>query len=334
MGADAIWITEADVVGLIDLRKAIAALEAALREEARGAARNMTKTLLQYGKSNLHAIGGRLGNFVGTKTWAHTQGGTCPLLLLWNAADGSLAAVIEAFALGSLRTGGISGLAASWMAQEKSRVLAIAGTGKQSLAQVGAMLAVRPVERIKIYSPREESRRAFSQKVSEEFGIEGEVCSSMEEACREAQIVTLVTRAAQPFLGAAMLERGAHLNAVGAIAPDREEFTQDVFGRATLVAVDNLPGVQQLSREFITRYGAGGWDRVEPLSALIASGRRRTDADDLSIFKAMGMGISDLALGVALLERARAGGVGRVIPQPKKQKPRFSGATPGTQLRE
>ena len=55
--ADAIWITEAEVVQLMDLKEAIAALEVALREEARGEAQNMTKTLLQYGKNNLHAIG-------------------------------------------------------------------------------------------------------------------------------------------------------------------------------------------------------------------------------------------------------------------------------------
>src|SRR5438046_9440179 len=90
MGADAIWITEAEVVQLMDLKDAIVALEAALREEARGEAHNMTKTLLQYGKNNLHAIGGKLGSLVGTKTWTHTQGGTCPLLLLWGAEDGSL----------------------------------------------------------------------------------------------------------------------------------------------------------------------------------------------------------------------------------------------------
>ena len=143
MGADAIWITEAEVVQLMDLKDAIAALEAALREEARGEAHNMTKTLLQYGKNNLHAIGGKLGNLVGTKTWTHTQGGTCPLLLLWSADDGSLVAVIEAFALGNLRTGGISGLAADWMARRDAKVMAIAGTGKQALAQVGTMLAVR-----------------------------------------------------------------------------------------------------------------------------------------------------------------------------------------------
>jgi len=326
MSADAIWITEAEVVQLMDLKEAIAALEAALREEARGEAQNMTKTLLQYGKNNLHAIGAKLGKLVGTKTWTHTQGGTCPLLLLWSGEDGSLVAVIEAFALGNLRTGGISGLAADWMARKDAKVMAIAGTGKQALAQVGTMLAVRPLERLQVYSPRAESRGEFAKKAREEFGIETAACASPAEACKGAQIVTLVTRAAQPFVGAAVLDRGAHLNAVGAIAPDREEFAQDVFDRATRVAVDNLPGVQQLSREFMTRYASRGWDEVVPLSRLIAEGRRRSDGDDLSIFKAMGMGISDLALGAELVRRARERGLGRSLPQPRKVKPRLAGA--------
>jgi ornithine cyclodeaminase len=326
MDADAIWITEAEVVQLMDLKEAIVALEAALREEARGEAQNMTKTLLQYGRNNLHAIGGKLGGLVGTKTWTHTQGGTCPLLLLWSAEDGSLVAVIEAFALGNLRTGGISGVAADWMARRDAKVMAIVGTGKQALAQVGTMLAVRTVERLQIYSPREESRQAFAAKAREEFGIDAVSCASVSETCRGAQIVTLVTRAAQPFLSAAVLEKGAHLNAVGAIAPDREEFAQDVFARATLVAVDNLPGVQQLSREFMARYASSGWEEVLPLSRLIASGRRRSGADDVSLFKAMGMGISDLALGAELLKRARERGAGRAVPQPQKQKARLAPA--------
>ena len=325
MGTDAIWIAEAEVVQLMDLGEAIAALEAALREEARGEARNMTKTLLQYGKNNLHAIGGKLGTLVGTKTWAHTQGGTCPLLVLWSAEDGSLVAVIEAFALGNLRTGGISGVAANWMARKDAKVMALAGTGKQAIAQVGAMLAVRPIERLQVYSPRPGSRDDFARKAREQFGVETAACASAADACKGAHIVTLVTRAAQAFLGAGMLERGAHLNAVGAIAPDREEFAQDVFDRATLVAVDNLPGVQQLSREFMTRYSSGDWAGVMPLSNLVDRGRLRSDSDDISVFKAMGMGISDLALGVELVRRARERGIGRILPQPKKVKPRLAG---------
>src|SRR5262249_6317715 len=114
--------------------------------------------------------------------------------------------------------------------------------------------------------------------------------------------------------------------AVGAIAPDREEFAQDVFERASLVAVDNLPGVQQLSRELMTRYASSAWNDVLPLSKLIAAGRRRSPGDDVTLFKAMGMGISDLALGAELVKRARRRGIGRTIAQPKKVKPRLTRA--------
>lgn len=326
MTTDPLWLTESDVVALLDLKEAIAALEAALRKEASGEAQNMTKTLMQYGKSNLHAIGAKLGDTVGTKTWTHTPGGTCPLLLLWSATDGSLVAVIEAFALGNMRTGGISGVAADWMARPDAAVFGLIGTGKQALAQVATMLAVRPIERLQVYSPKPESRAAFVAKARDELGIEALDCDSAAHACRGAHIVTLVTRASQPFLDARMLEPGAHLNAVGAIAPDREEFTQDVFDRSSLVAVDNLPGVQQLSREFMTRYAARGWGEVLPLAQLIAAGRRRSANDDVTLFKAMGMGISDLALGVELVKRARQRGIGRTIAQPKKAKPRLSRA--------
>ena len=322
--SDPLWITEADVVGLMDLGEAIGALESALRAEAKGDAQNMSKTLMQYGKSNLHAIGARLDGLVGTKTWAHTEGGTCPLLLLWDAKNGALVAVIEAFALGNMRTGGISGVAANWLADPAAKVMGLIGTGKQALSQVGTMLAVRPIERLQVFSPTAEKRAAFATKVREEFGIEVVEAASTEAACKGAQIVTLVSRATTPFLTAAMLDEGTHLNAVGAIAPDREEFTQDVFARVTAVAVDNLAGVRQLSREFMTQYDKAGWDAVPTLATLIASGRRRTPKDDITLFKAMGMGISDLALGVELVKRAHARGVGRSIPQPKKAKARLA----------
>ena len=324
--SEPLWIPEQDVVALMSLGEAIPALEAALREEAAGGAANMPKTLLQFGKSNLHALGARLDGLVGTKTWAHTEGGTCPLLLLWDAGNGGLVAVIEAFALGNMRTGGLSGLATKWMATADASVLGLIGTGKQAMSQAAAVLAVRPIKRIQVFSPRAESRAAFAVRARAEFGVEALDVPSTAAACRGAQVVTLITRAASPFLTAAMLERGVHVNAAGAIAPDREEFAQDVFDRASVVAVDNLSTVKTLSREFMTRYQCRGWDEVHALSALIAAGRRREPADDLSLFKAMGMGISDLALGAEIVKRARRAGAGRPLPQPQKAKPRLGGA--------
>ena len=107
----------------------------------------------------------RAGGFAGTKTWAHTAGGATPLVTLWNSDTGKLEAIIEAFALGQMRTGGISGVATARMAAEGADELAIIGTGKQALTQVVAVAAVRPLKRIRVYSPTAENRRAFIAKL-------------------------------------------------------------------------------------------------------------------------------------------------------------------------
>lgn len=326
---DPVWITEAQVTSLLTLAEAIPALSTGLSLQAQGLAASMPKTMLQFGHNNLHALGARLGNYVGTKTWAHTEGGTCPLLLLWNADDGQLAAIIEAFALGNLRTGGTTGVATDWLARPDARVLAMAGTGKQALSQVAAVLAVRNIDEVRVYSPTPASREAFAARIQEAFpecGLRATAVGSMAAACDGADVVTVATRASAPFVDAAMLARGAHLNAIGAIAPDREEFCQDVFDRADVVAVDDLSSTQRLSREFRTRYGED-WQGVQTLSQRIHDGARRPPDADLTLFKAMGMGLSDLALGVEILQRARDQGAGRAIAAPVKSKPRFF-ATP------
>lgn len=328
MTGQPLWITEADVVELLSLGEAIGALERMLRIEAAGDAQNMAKTHAIWGGGHtLHAIGAVVPGVetVGTKTWAHTAGGATPLLILWDSESGRLRAIIEAFALGQMRTGSMTGVATKWMAGPEADKMAIIGTGKQALTQVAAVNAVRPLKRLRVHSPRAESRAAFIAKAGQHFDFPVEDCTSVEAATDGMPIVTLVTRAREAFMGADQLTRGAHLNAVGAIAPEREEFRQDVFARAGLVAVDTVDSVRRLSREFIEYYetGPGDWGAVKPISALVAGNAARGADADLSLFKAMGMGVSDLALGVEILSRAEKAGKGRPIPHPEKMPPRL-----------
>ncbi len=320
----AVWITEADVVELISLRDAIPALERGLAQESSGQAINMGKTHASWNqdRSTLHAIGAVMeGNgVVGTKTWAHTPGGACPLLILYSTETGSLVAVIEAFALGQMRTAGISGVATRWMAAEDSDDMALIGTGKQALAQVAGVFAVRPLQRLRVYSPNRENREGFINKARKQFPFEIINATSAQEAVDGADIVTLVSRARVPFLAAAMLASGCHINAVGAITPERQEFRQDVFARSDIIAVDSVDSVRRLSSEFIEQYGSDNarWTAVQPLSALVAKAAGRPAGTDLTLFKAMGMGLSDLSLGVEILARANAAGIGRAVPLPVK----------------
>lgn len=329
MSGDPIWISEGEVVELLSLAEAIGALERGLRLEAEGAAQNMAKTQALWGGGHtLHALGAVVpgASLVGTKTWAHTGGGATPLLLLWDSERGRLRAVIEAFALGQMRTGAMTGVATKWMATEGADTLAIIGTGKQAITQVAAVHAARPLKQLMVYSPRAESRAAFVDRVRSSFDFAVEGCASVAAATEGAPIVTLVTRAREAVLGAEHLAKDAHLNAVGAISPERGEFRQDVFGRVGAVAVDTLDSVKRLSREFMEYYenGPGDWAEVKPISALIASGFARDAATDVTLFKAMGMGISDLALGAEILERAAAKGAGRAFPHPRKAAPRLT----------
>jgi ornithine cyclodeaminase len=241
-----------------------------------------------------------------------------PLLILFDADSGALRAVIEAFALGQLRTGAVSGVATRWLAAEAADELAIIGSGRQAMAQVAAVAAVRRLRAVRVFSPTQVHREAFAAQVRDVLGIEARPAATVADAVADAPLVTLVTRARAPFLHASMLARGAHLNAVGAITLDRVEFSTDVFARCGIVAADSVPSVQRLSREFQDHYGsAGDWSAVTPLSSIVAGAARRTPATDVTLCKAVGMGVSDLAVGMEVLTRVSRTGRGRAIPQPE-----------------
>ena len=331
MRAPPIWLTEAQVASLIGLADAIPALERTLAMEAKAEAANMAKTHLDFGAHNtLHAIGASVtgAGLAGAKTWCHTEGGAAPLLILWDAEDGALQAVVEAFALGQMRTGGISGLATKWLAAEDADEMACLGAGRQAATQVAAVHAVRPLKRLRVWSPTADNRERFAARMEREIGIAAEASASARACAKDAPIVTTVTLARAPFLEADMIAPGAHVNAVGAIVPQRVEFTGDVFARCGVVAVDTLTGVQGLSSEFRSHYGAGkaSWDEVRPISAVIAAGRPRPPDADVTLFKAMGMGLSDLAMGIEILARARERGLGQTLPERVRATPRLQRA--------
>lgn len=323
-----IWLSEADVVSLLSLPEAIDALREGLAEEAAGLATNMVKTHATWDNgSTLHAIGAVFQGvgIVGTKTWAHTEGGAMPLLILMDAATGSVVAIIEAFALGQMRTGGISGVATDLLARSDATTMAMIGAGKQSITQVAAVAAVRKLESVTVWSPTPANREALANKVQESLEIPAIAAQSLEEALNGADIVTLATRARTPFLGTNALPSGVHINAVGAITPERAEFEPAMLERSTICAADSVAQVRKLSREFQEAFKSAenAWEKLRPLSELVAKKMHRPVGADLTVFKAMGMGISDLSLGIAILRRAQEAGLGRPLPIVKRQLPRL-----------
>ena len=322
---DPSWLTEAEVASLVTLPDAIAAVERWLASEAAGEAETMEKTHVGWGDGHgLHAIGAQAAasGYVATKTWAHTAGGATPLMIVWDSATGRLRAVIEAFVLGQLRTGAVSGVATRWMAHTDAAELALIGTGKQAMAQVAAVAAVRPLKRVRVFSPTPERRAAFVARLSAAgFGFEVVEARSVAAAVEGCAIVTTATRAREAFLDSAMVATGAHVNAVGAITPERREVAGDLVRRATQIVADSPSAARRLAAEL------GEGRDIVPLSSIVAARQSRAVGTDLTLFKAMGIGLADLAVAVEVLGRAEARGLGRRMPHPEKAVPRLQGGT-------
>jgi alanine dehydrogenase len=319
---------------MMDIPGAIAALERGLLAEAQGTAFNMVKTHAEWDGSTLHAIGAVFPTIgiCGTKTWTHTPAGATPLLILFDTNTGALKGIIEAFALGQMRTAAASGVATRWLAEPAADSFAIIGTGKQAITQVAAVLAVRPIRDIRVFSRDPAHRAQFVTRLRSEFQVEVADVASVKEATENASIVTVATRASDPILTADMLRPGAHVNSVGAIVPSRAEVAQDVLARSTRVVTDSIPQAQKLSREMIEFFGrdSSRWSAVRPLAAIVADQASRAGSDDLTIFKALGVGISDLSLGIELYRQALASGLGYAFSPPQRMSPRLGGASPGS----
>jgi ornithine cyclodeaminase len=128
-----------------------------------------------------------------------------------------------------------------------------------------------------------------------------------------------------------MIAAGSHINAIGAIVRSRAEIARDVLERCSQIVVDSVPAAQKLSREFIDYLGDAdteGWNRVRSLAEVVAVDESRDTSDDITLFKSLGMGISDLALGIELYRKVNATGLGREFSHPEKAMPRLGAAEP------
>jgi alanine dehydrogenase len=295
--------SEADVRDAVGLDSVIEAVESTLRAAADGMARNITKSMTTWlPASSAHAVGAvdLSRSLVAFKTWVNTPCGAAATMTVHDAGDGHLVAALQAGVLGALRTAAVSAVATRWLAAPGADELAILGTGRQALAQVQAVQAVRPLRRVRVWGRDPERRAAFAERVREASGLEVTAVTSVAAAVDGVPVVTLVTRATEPVLPAGVLAPGAHLNAVGAILPANAEFDPQLLATSRLTVVDDVDSARRSSRELREFYGED-WSPVRTLAEVVTRAVAPAAGPGPTVFKGLGMGLSDLAAVTAFL---------------------------------
>lgn len=301
-------ITEAQVRELLTMEQAIDVLDDAYAASARDEAASMPRAQLRTGDRILHAVGGSLldAGVVGTKTWLYTPEGASPLLVLFSLHDGSPLALVEAFALGQFRTAATSGLGTRLLARPDARRLALLGTGKQALPQARAVCTVRPIDHVALFGRDARRRASLARLLQDTLGVTVSEHADARDALAGADVVTTVTRTREPIVEGHMLEPGVHVNAVGAITPGAREIDADAVARFDVVVADSVVQARSDAAELKAAVDAGllQWDRVRQLAAFVEGDEPARRPEARTLFKALGLGLSDVALGRHVVSRA------------------------------
>src|SRR3954466_2917595 len=141
-----LYLTEADVEAVLSPADAVDAVEASFRHIAAGQVENRPRYRLRLGEGGLAVIAAAdlERGYAGAKVYSAFAEGSRFCVLLFDARTPELHAVIEADALGRLRTGAASGVAAKYLAKPEAASLGVIGCGWQARGQVDAIRAAMP----------------------------------------------------------------------------------------------------------------------------------------------------------------------------------------------
>ena len=238
------------------------------------------------------------------------------LVLLFEPKHGLPVAMMDAAEITAIRTAAVSGLATRLLAREGAGDLAILGAGELAHSHLAAMLAVRPIHRVRVWSRTLESAKAFAASAGKHHGIEIEPLEGVRETVEGADLICTVTMAKTPILMGDWVAPGAHLNVAGASRPNAVEIDTAMVTRSRYFC-DFRPSVFNEAAEYLDAIKSGAITPEHILGEIgeVANGSRpgRTGAEDITLFRSLGVAPEDLATAHYVLEQARAKSVGQTV---------------------
>jgi ornithine cyclodeaminase/alanine dehydrogenase-like protein (mu-crystallin family) len=143
-----------------------------------------------------------------------------------------------------------------------------------------------------------------------------EPAASPQEAAQQKDIVITATNSRDPVLMGEWLTDGTHLNIVGSNMMTKAEIDVAAIRRAKVIVVDSKEQAHLEAGDFrqALEEGVLHWPNVRELGAVIV-GRSpgRTDPQDITLFKSLGLAIEDITVAAKVVAKAKETNVGRWI---------------------
>jgi len=237
-------------------------------------------------------------------------------ILLFEPELGQPIALVEAGAVTAIRTAAASAVATRLLARPDATQLALLGSGIQARSHLEAMLEVRRIRKVRVWSRSAKTAQAFAEWASARFPVHIMEAEDPDTAVQHADIICTTTPSKTPILRGKNLRPGMHINAVGASVPSQRELDADAL-RAARLFTDRGESLENEAGDYMHALSTGAIDSRHLLAELgdLLNGKHpgRTSNDDITVFRSLGIAVEDLVAAHHVYERAVRRGIGTEI---------------------
>ncbi len=307
-------LTHRDVRALLDMPRAVEAVEQAFAAYARGEARMPAKVYLDLPEhqGDFRAMPSLMGDRAGVK-WvnAHPRNkerhGLPTVMGVYVLSDPRSAAplaIMDATVLTALRTGAAAGVATKHLAVRPFDRVGFIGCGVQARMFRDAHRVLGEFE-VLAADARPEAAEAFARE-------SGGRVVSIEEAAG-CPVVCIATPSTRPVIQRAWVKPGTHINAMGADGPGKQELDPQILLDARVVVDEPEQSIHGGELNVPIERGLFKAEQIAATIGEVITGTKagRTSPADITVFDSTGLAIQDVAVAAAVYEQALAQGAGQ-----------------------
>jgi len=323
-----LYLTQNDVKQILNMRDTIEIVEFGFKEMGRGLVEMPTRIYLHFPRyngflvampayvENLDAAGVKIATVHPNNPTKYSIPSVNARIILNDPKQGEPLAIMDGTYITMLRTGAAGAVGIKYLSRQDSQTAAIIGLGVQGRSQLMGLLEVRKIRKVKVFDVIKDLRNSYVSSMSREMGVEIHGTNSVEEAVEDADIVVTCTPSTQPFLKGEMIEGGTHISAIGADTKDKRELDTSILQKANKIVVDYLDQALIVGDLAVPiRDGAIRKENIYGELGEIVAGKKqgRIDDKEITIFKATGLAIEDIATAFKVYELAKKKGIGKEI---------------------
>jgi alanine dehydrogenase len=261
-----------------------------------------------------------------------------PVIVLYDSAEGELKGVIVGeitctelpnnIAVTGLRTAATSAVGTDLLARPDASSVGIFGAGGQAKNHLLALMQVRNLKNVKVYSRNPANRKKFVEQMGPVTHLDITPVSSAEEAVRGVDIVLTATNSSVPVFDGNWLQAGQHVTTIvgsnvglvkgGFASAKRREIDDATLARSDVHGIVSIQQAIQDEQADIydpVQRGVIQWEQLIEIGEILAGKKEgRTKTEEITFFKNnAGQGVADVALGAKVLENVKRKNAGQAL---------------------